>query len=257
MFQLTRPRGARRQPTRNTMTNETVSTHAPARGATRDPGQYPPGLQVSTHAPARGATYCVCIVPGLRLVSTHAPARGATKRAENGTIYPAFQLTRPRGARPARRLLWRRAERFQLTRPRGARLLEKRPDGRLRWVSTHAPARGATSKPLTTQPAQSCFNSRAREGRDYHLNDLSSASTRFNSRAREGRDHATRQRARLRSCFNSRAREGRDHVDPPARPHHRRFNSRAREGRDGGLILWLRRVSRFNSRAREGRDATR
>ena len=57
----------------------------------------------------------------------------------------AFQPTRPRGARPAlaNPTLGRRV--FQPTRPRGARLDYDRvlliPHG----VSTHAPARGATS----------------------------------------------------------------------------------------------------------------
>ena len=77
-----------------------------------------------------------------------------------------FQLTRPRGARPTEVMTDELSETFQLTRPRGARRLTVRlrawrpsfnsraREGRdsieimLWWsaaVSTHAPARGATS----------------------------------------------------------------------------------------------------------------
>ena len=105
----------------------------------------------------------------------------------NGSIFK-FQLTRPRGARPQSAQssvssLW-----FQLTRPRGARPVRVRGVGLRRLVSTHAPARGATSpKPHSERP-QSRFNSRAREGRDRLWRISVSRTVVFNSRAREGRD---------------------------------------------------------------------
>ena len=57
-----------------------ISTHAPARGATRTEVVPYQSIEISTHAPARGATivrlghfFIVCYI------STHAPARGATQ----------------------------------------------------------------------------------------------------------------------------------------------------------------------------------
>ena len=126
-----------------------------------------------------------------------------------------FQLTRPRGARPQSAKdsvssLW-----FQLTRPRGARPYLPRP----------------------TWPKHTCFNSRAREERDWwesHGVDVvrrfqltrprgarhmlpcgTSMQLGFNSRAREGRDRVGQLRVRRRAGFNSRAREGRDVDNPP------------------------------------------
>ena len=78
----------------------------------------------------------------------------------------------------------------------------------------------------------SCFNSRAREGRDHE---------KFAVLVANGKFQFTRPRgARLGQCFsdralgrfNSRAREGRDKKDAPDGKEDSRFNSRAREGRD-------------------------
>ena len=56
-----------------------ISTHAPAGGAT---DQHPPGVvredHISTHAPAGGATIAKTSSPYLKRISTHAPAGGAT-----------------------------------------------------------------------------------------------------------------------------------------------------------------------------------
>ena len=70
--------------------------------------------------------------------------------------------------------------------------------------------RGATNGRLYFQLAKSCFNPRAREGRD--INSLPNHRTNdsFNPRAREGRDtQGTVKQGTYRS-FNPRAREGRD-----------------------------------------------
>ena len=100
---------------------------------------------VSIHAPARGATSMSNMDAAISNVSIHAPARGATNsqlqrrtlqvrfnpRAREGrdaefadvvAIEGSFQSTRPRGARPGRKVSF---------------------DNRLN-VSIHAPARGAT-----------------------------------------------------------------------------------------------------------------
>ena len=163
-FQLTRPRGAR-QFLHSLCNLIKVSTHAPARGAT---GQHDGGhvlRWVSTHAPARGATaqggYDVarcCFNSRAREGRDLTPSRQllASKR---------FQLTRPRGARLTPTAFDKRNLVFQLTRPRGARLLVFIiVSGFERFQLTRPRGARPTSPPATF--ARSCFNSRAREGRD-------------------------------------------------------------------------------------------
>ena len=99
LFQPTRPHGARRWPATQstgsrsfnprarmgrdsilepTMLTLTVSTHAPAWGATLPLGLVFECPSVSTHAPAWGATHRRALPPRRHAVSTHAPAWGAT-----------------------------------------------------------------------------------------------------------------------------------------------------------------------------------
>ena len=143
---------------------------------------------VSTHAPARGATRKGSEVPSSEEVSTHAPARGATRSWRMLKDSEMFQLTRPRGARRPSSSNSEAMKKFQLTRPRGARLIggghHKGPGA----VSTHAPARGATQSCRPLNSTSRCFNSRAREGRDTSSRRSKSPTLSFNSRAREGRD---------------------------------------------------------------------
>ena len=233
LFQPTRPRGAR--PDSNATYNislgfnpraregrdccgwtprkrQTVSTHAPARGATRDRHISCGGRRVSTHAPARGATCNMGPCEHRHLMFQPTRPRGArlsrrvhdshsrqgfnpraregrdecTKVLANASI--EFQPTRPRGARQVREMLEADKAEFQPTRPRGARPHGVGARQRDREVSTHAPARGATTScdnkggrlvVSTHAPArgatrmldsaalyQTCFNPRAREGRD-------------------------------------------------------------------------------------------
>ena len=76
-------------------------------------------------------------------VSIHAPARGATPVFKRTRISNQFQSTRPRGARPHHAATLLTALLFQSTRPRGAR-----------------------PPPTTRSSGGTCFNPRAREGRD-------------------------------------------------------------------------------------------
>ena len=55
-----------------------VSIHAPAKGATIKTASYKPKVYVSIHAPAKGATLPQEYVRQLCRVSIHAPAKGAT-----------------------------------------------------------------------------------------------------------------------------------------------------------------------------------
>ena len=59
-------------------------------------------------------------------------------------------------------------------------------------------------------PARSCFNSRARKGRDTSAGRRPPRGSCFNSRARKGRDCAPMLRSGGGVRFNSRARKGRD-----------------------------------------------
>ena len=54
---------------------------------------------ISIHAPARGATYCLFIFVIIRYISIHAPARGATKIINSLRHTSKFQSTLPRGER--------------------------------------------------------------------------------------------------------------------------------------------------------------
>ena len=70
---------------------DTISTHAPARGATTAPERQKEGQTISTHAPARGATHFNDRYYNDFTISTHAPARGATiQQAEIVSVFRNF-----------------------------------------------------------------------------------------------------------------------------------------------------------------------
>ena len=77
-----------------------------------------------------------------------------------------FQFTRPRGARLVSASMLPIDDLFQFTRPRGARQCPGVRYFESADVSIHAPARGATQVLSGRRAGNSCFNSRAREGRD-------------------------------------------------------------------------------------------
>ena len=165
-----------------------------------------------------------------------------------------FQFTRPRRARLIRCDIDNLYRLFQFTRPRRAR----RKEWHTNWwdvVSIHAPAKGATIRPLLSKSLSSSFQfTRPRRAR---LMIARGPGQRFLfqfTRPRRARPFPFCCIFRLKG-FNSRAREGRDPgLDPGIVNMQKSFNSRAREGRDeifGEIALqhWG-----FNSRAREGRD---
>ena len=148
-----------------------------------------------------------------------------------------FQSTRPRGARPMQQQ--RQADRFkfQSTRPRGARL--------------------ATS---FLRPCGTCFNPRARAGRDEVLLVQLWTSDSFNPRARAGRDcgivcffpriavsiHAPARGATcgkllfdILSLFQSTRPRGARRYNNTANHETYGFNPRARAGRDGNRLLYF------------------
>ena len=94
-FQPTHPHGVRLRIFQVVPFRSSVSTHAPARGATRSLGRRYQCVTVSTHAPARGATGIPSDSHFIALVSTHAPARGATEVPDDKTQAEAAQLHAP------------------------------------------------------------------------------------------------------------------------------------------------------------------
>ena len=63
----------------DTRTNQRISTHAPAGGATQSDGYKGKEETISTHAPAGGATQITYLPKYFKyFISTHAPAGGAT-----------------------------------------------------------------------------------------------------------------------------------------------------------------------------------
>ena len=121
---------------------------------------------------------------------------------------------------------------FQPTRPRGARPQAHARDVDVAVVSTHTPARGATSRASQGRSRSSSFNPRAREGRDpSYLPYRSNASVSTHAPARGATSYAVATVPRS-ICFNPRAREGRDRVPTAMWPRPARFNPRAHEGRD-------------------------
>ena len=130
---------------------------------------------ISIHAPARGATTTRGVSLCLRKISIHAPARGATAygRALPQSI-ARFQSTRPRGARLSLTFKLAGLPVFQSTRPRGARQCHRQ---RRRFRRN--------------------FNPRAREGRDYDVDeqrDRDIISIHAPARGATSRPYSSRQR---------------------------------------------------------------
>ncbi len=211
-FQPTRPHGARLRNDSDRIPSLPVSTHAPARGATVTYALRNGKPGVSTHAPARGATSHRSRDDGRARVSTHAPARGATRRCAGlrqcaGCFNPRARTGRdsrvpcelrgrpsfnPRARTGRDSSQWQlQVEdwQFQPTRPHGARLGGLMRAPLKAFVSTHAPARGATGTAGRRSRATAGFNPRARTGRDLMRTSYRSVSVMF----QPTRPHGARQ----------------------------------------------------------------
>ena len=87
--------------------------------------------------------------PSVLPVSTHAPLRGATIMAWYSLLrLTLFQLTHPCGVRPLILFMASPSSMFQLTHPCGVRREDHRARQGVECVSTHAPLRGATRRPV-------------------------------------------------------------------------------------------------------------
>ena len=120
-----------------------------------------------------------------------------------------FQSTRPWGARLLPSDTVTQFIQFQSTRPWGRDQSEiKRFDDE--GISIHAPAGGATGTYLMPSIITSCFNPRARGGRDIWRLTRWRRVTGFNPRARGGRDGRTSAEPDRYPRFNTPARGGHD-----------------------------------------------
>ena len=140
----------------------TISTHAPAGGATEAQAGYIPCNQDFYSRPCgRGDGGGARAAHGDVVISTHAPAGGATVALSANALREVFLLTPLREGRRKRPTQNPYPSRFLLT-----PLREGRPafhDGagiQTSHISTHAPAGGATLLPSCRRPLMGNFYSR-------------------------------------------------------------------------------------------------
>ena len=170
---------------------DSISIHAPARGATLFRNVMQLETQISIHAPVRGATVkelCeivwgefqstlprgerrvfLCHVTDNRSISIHAPARGATKQAAAPFRNCSYFNPRSREWSDARGRGGGAAEGISIHAPAsgatGDEYLELLPES----ISIHAPASGATRKDLCCLQQGCDFNPRSREWSDRYI----------------------------------------------------------------------------------------
>ena len=121
LFQSTLPRRERRLAFNIKSTNDNISIHAPAKGATNKRFRFLPHLPISIHAPAKGATNDYIDACALIRISIHAPAKGATECIKLFFEEYGFQSTLPRRERLLRQVQSLSAVTFQSTLPRRER----------------------------------------------------------------------------------------------------------------------------------------
>ena len=144
LFQSTLPQGERRTVSgcRRGILNFNPRSRKGSDGISRAWGSL---IQtISIHAPARGATssrplYTICPA-----ISIHAPARGATPCLLLNTPVHQFQSTLPQGERRCNNRRGNSMRKFQSTLPQGERQFGWWKTADVFYISIHAPARGAT-----------------------------------------------------------------------------------------------------------------
>ncbi len=269
VFQSTRPCGARHSGGETVQRLRGVSIHAPVRGATWAIGLDQQRFRVSIHAPVRGATRSlrrsrartmfqstrpcgarrerVVGVGRWLVVSIHAPVRGATLTFREPAVRACCFNPRARAGRDLRLTCAGELQHeFQSTRPCGARLVD--PDVAVcafQFQSTRPCGARRPRHWLTA--ARSCFNPRARAGRDERRQGLRRAGqVSIHAPVRGATVH--RQRFNLETGgFNPRARAGRDSLRSRRWASPRSFNPRARAGRDSRASQQLATSEAFQS----------
>ena len=144
-----------------------------------------------------------------------------------------------------------------------------------RWISIHAPARGATREAGSGTESTGNFNPRSREGSDHVWKMSIKNRWHFNPRSREGSDtpestgvlHVTISihapaRGATKFAVTGRASEGFQSTLPRGERlcpmygclYIQHFNPRSREGSDTLSLHVIRHCTHFNPRSREGSD---
>ena len=211
MFQSTPPRGGRQRKRHKGVHYDKVSIHAPARGATDESDNPHVDVHVSIHAPARGATDAPRALYRGRRSFNPRPRAGGDPRPGRA-LRPGHRFNpRPRAGGDTKDVGGSlSAIAFQSTPPRGGRL-EKALDIHAAQVSIHAPARGATFRPLLSPCFPVSFNPRPRAGGDKALLGGVSYVLAFQSTPpRGGRQNQWFSRSGASRRFNPRPRAGGD-----------------------------------------------
>ena len=174
---------------------------------------------------------------------------------QNCKQYLKFQSTRPHGARPCGIKSDNARVKVSIHAPAWGATERAKSSRRGHTVSIHAPAWGATIIMASKIIVPSCFNPRARMGRDASCVSFFCSAMGFNPRARMGRDARTIVHYLIPRRFNPRARMGRDStiIFCPNFPyrvsiHAPAWGATPRFHRDNY------QPSCFNPRARMGRD---
>ena len=176
----------------------TISTHAPAGGATRQSGWLADAQQISTHAPAGGATIKqmeneidqLFLLTPLRegrlggepllevelIISTHAPAGGATNQRRISHGVGKNFYSRPCGRGDLHFFLRIKIDALISTHaPAGGATRVVVIRSQLAHISTHAPAGGATTGGSASLTSELFLLTPLREGRRSVRRNLSSA----------------------------------------------------------------------------------
>ena len=165
-FQSTRPSWGATNCNARYTTKSGISIHAPVWGATPRHPAHLRRRRISIHAPVWGATPSVSWRPADPAFQSTRPCGARLCAQHMDVLVPTFQSTRPCGARlallPIKNLLWE----FQSTRPRGARQEKEARQERPHGISIHAPVWGATTTWSDRCRKIGHFNPRARVGRD-------------------------------------------------------------------------------------------
>ena len=282
MFQSTHPRGVRPGSRPESEQHDGVSIHAPAWGATSlCPASGWSRKFQSTHP--RGVRQ-ECVIPYISPIDGFNPRTrvGCDSMASyRPSMIFLFQSTHPRGVRPMRQATSDKEDAmFQSTHPRGVRRTRRRRQSRLSQcfnprtrvgcdtapngrnsmtvrVSIHAPAWGATPRPLTGFLRHKSFNPRTLVGCDWRPCWAFPSASRFQSTHPRGVRHAVTSASGLVSAFQSTHPRGVRHQCGASSPSMSMFQSTHPRGVRPGKRSRQRRMKPcFNPRTRVGCDFT-
>ena len=159
VFQSTLPRRERLSDRYMIGGMKTISIHAPAKGATGEPGDNVRVGTISIHAPAKGATLRPLFSCPLPAYFNPRSREGSDYSQDNNPLHPQISIHAP---------------------AKGA----TGDDAHVTLdidISIHAPAKGATGAAGDKRTRQHHFNPRSREGSDAHLSPTGSGYKQFQS----------------------------------------------------------------------------